>query len=259
MLDSVLNSFAKAFEAMPLILSLGLLGILLVLSVFFAVKIYLHHRRNSAITSYQQGVVAPVQYGSREISTPEDAFARRLEDLAESEGQYDLTRLMPKARELGAIAKTGFSTAPILKDRDLGVLALVEEVAQEVGDRCRVLVHASLESLIDLHGEGAGSIATRVSLSGINLKLAVVDRYGRLVVAVDHLGETPLGRQENINRTVVIEVLRKAGVWYLEIPNSYSREDAKAQLTAVLRGKIAAHKGKGQGDDSQDDEGHQVA
>jgi hypothetical protein len=71
------------------------------------------------------------------------------------------------------------------------------------------------------------------------LKFAVVDRFGRLVMAVEHLGNAPLDRQENISRTVVIEVLRKAGVWYLEIPYHYSGVNARAQIKAVLRGKAA--------------------
>lgn len=259
MLESVVKSLSIGFDTVPRLLSFSVAAVLAALLVFLVVKAVLHFRQNSAYTSYQQGVVAPVQYGSHEKESPEEAFAHRLEHMIEEEEEYDLTRLMPKARELGAIAKTKFSTAPVLKECDLAVLALVEEVAQEIGGGFRVLVHANLESLIDLHGQGASSIATRVSLQGVDLKLAVVDRFGKLVAAVDHMGNTPLSRQGNINRTVVIEVLRRAGVWYLEIPHSYSKEDAKAQLNAVLRGKTAARTGGARSEDELPDEGHQVA
>ena len=262
MLESVLASISKAFGDVPVFVIYIMASIVAMLSVYFLVKGLLHSRQNSAHTSFQQGVVAPVQYGDRGKASPEDAFAHRLETMVEKEEAYDLAKLMPKARELGAIAKSNFRTAPVLAEADLGVLALVEEVAQSLNGGFRVLVHASLETLIDLEGQGARNMATKLSLTGVDIKFAVVDRYGRLVVAVEHMGNKPLGRQENINRTVVIEVLRKAGVWYLEIPYNYSEGNAKAQLRAVLRGKSAALGPVSKdtsSDDSEKESGDQVA
>jgi hypothetical protein len=48
--------------------------------------------------------------------------------MVEHEESYDLAQLMPKARELGAIAKTSFRTAPVLAECDIGVLGLIEQV-----------------------------------------------------------------------------------------------------------------------------------
>jgi len=102
-----------------------------------------------------------------------------------------------------------------------------------------VLVNASLETMIDIESLRARTSATRLSMAGVVLKFAVVDRFGRLAMAVEHMSDAPLERKENISRTVVIEVLRKAGVWYLEIPFRYSGTDARAQIKAVLRSKAA--------------------
>lgn len=237
--NGVTSNLAGMFDSVPQIFALGLAGILLVLAGFFMIKGYWRLRGNTAFTSYQQGVVAPLKYGDRGPDGNGDAFARRLEEMVESEEAYEMSRLMPHARELGAIRDSEFQTAPVLEGEDLGVLALIEDVAHELEGGFRVLVNASLETMVDLEGLRARTSATRLSMAGVVLKFAVVDRFGRLVLAIEHMAGTPLDRQENISRTVVIEVLRKAGVWYLEIPAHYSGANARAQIKAVLRSKAA--------------------
>lgn len=237
--NNVPASLLGMFDGIPQIFAFGSGAVLLVLAGFFVVKSYWRLRGNTAFTSYQQGVVAPVQYGDRGVERGDDAFARRLENLVQSEEAYELSKLMPNVRELGAVKESTFETAPVLEGDDLAVLALIEEVVHEIDKGFRVLVNANLESMIDIKNLRARTSATRLSMAGVVLKFAVVDRFGRLVMAVDHLGNTPLARQENISRTVVIEVLRKAGVWYLEIPAHFSGENARAQIKAVLRGKAA--------------------
>jgi hypothetical protein len=230
------RSLLRIFDTMPQILLFGIGLILLVLATFYLAKITFWYRRNTSLTSYQQDVVAPVQYGDRGAEPPADAFVERLEDMVEQEEAYDLARLLPNARELGAIAKTGFHIAPVLTPEDTRVLALIEDVLREVPGGYRVLLRTSLETLVDLDDTSASKAATRLSMAGITLKFAVVDRYGKLVMAVEHLCDKKLNRQACINRTVVVEVLRKAGVWYLEIPPNYSSKDARAQMVAVLQG-----------------------
>ena len=242
--DNVTSNIAGMFSSIPQIFAFGMAGVMLVLAGFFVVKGYWRIRGNTAFTSYQQGVVAPVKYGDRGPEARDDAFARRLEEMVVNEEAYEMSKLMPHARELGAIKNSDFQTAPVLEGEDLGVLGLIEGVTSELDGGFRVLVNASLETMVDIEGLRARTSATRLSMAGVVLKFAVVDRYGRLVMAVERMTETPLGRKENISRTVVIEVLRKAGVWYLEIPNQYSAANARAQIKAVLRGKAAAQNEK---------------
>lgn len=237
--DGVTNNLAGMFDGVPQVFALGLAAVMLVLAGFFLIKGYWRLRGNTAFTSYQQGVVAPVKYGDRGPEGKDDAFARRLEEMVESEEAYEMSKLMPHARELGAIKGANFHTAPVLVGEDLGILALIEDVAHDLESGFRVLVNASLETMIDIESLRARTSATRLSMAGVVLKFAVVDRFGRLVMAVEHMGNTPLDRKENISRTVVIEVLRKAGVWYLEIPHHYSGANARAQIKAVLRSKAA--------------------
>jgi len=239
MLKEVSNNLAAMFGSMPMVFVYGFSGLLLILAGFLLVKGYWRMRGNSAFTSYQYGVVAPVEYGDRGPEELQDAFTKRLEHLVEEEEAYDMAKLLPKARELGAIAKSSFRTAPVLANAEVEVLALIEDVVHQLDCGFRVFVHTRLESLVDLEGLEAKGMSSRLSMTGVDLKFAVVDRYGQLVAALEYLREQPLGRQENINRSVVIEVLRKAGVWYLEIPYNYSEEDAKAQLTAVLFNRAA--------------------
>lgn len=237
--NAVSNTVSGMFSGVPQIITIGFVGLLLVLAGFFLMKGFWRLRGNTAFNSYQQGVVAPVQYGGRGAEPEGDAFARRLEELGEREEAYEMSKLMPQARELGAIKDATFHTAPVLTGEDVGVLGLIEGVVQELASGFRVLVNANLETMVDLDDFRNRSRATRLSMAGIVIKFAVVDRFGRLVMAIEHMGEQPLERQENINRTVVIEVLRKAGVWYLEIPAHYSAGNAQAQISAVLRGKAA--------------------
>lgn len=238
------NSINGIFADVPDIISIGMLSVVLVLLGFFSIKFYCRVRGNTAFTSYQHTVVAPVQYGDR-ASAPkapapkEDVFSRRLDELADEDERYEMAKLLPQARELVAIKNADFHTAPMLAGSDLGVLALFEEEVQAHGDGFRVLVNASLETLVNLEEHRGHSCAGRLPLAGIVLKFSVVDRFGRLIMAVEHMNDSPLGRQENISRTVLIEVLRKAGVWYLEIPHHYSGANARAQIKAVLQGKAA--------------------
>ena len=237
--NSATNGIAGMFSSVPQVFAFGLTGVVLVLAAFFLIKSYWRMRGNTAFNSYQLGVVAPVQYGDRGPEANEDAFARRLEELVEREETYEMSRLLPQAHELGAIKNAEFHTAPVLAGNDVGVLGLIEEAVQDTDSGFRVLVNASLEKMVDMDDHRTRNRATRLSMAGITLKFAVVDRFGRLVMAIDHMGEAPLERQENIARTVVIEVLRKAGVWYLEVPFHYSAANARAQIIAVLRGKAA--------------------
>ncbi|MCF6271938.1 MAG: hypothetical protein L3J37_01930 [Rhodobacteraceae bacterium] len=245
------NAITAIFERLPQIFFYGFGAALSLLATFIVLKVYFKMWGNKAHNSYQQAVVAPVQYGSREaIPAPEEApfateeaFSQRLENMAEAEDVYDLSKLKPQARQLGAIANTTFRTAPVLDRAGLGVLTLIEAVMQEVDAGFRVLMHVSLESLVDLEGAAAQSPAAQLSMVGIDLKFAVVDRYGRLLLAIRHEGEAAPSRQGHINRTILIEILRKAGVWYLEIPQNYSYEDARAQILAVLRSKAVEQGG----------------
>ncbi len=233
------NSLTGMFGNVSAIVSMGLLGMVLVLLGFLSVKFYWRLRGNTAFTSYQQTVVAPVQYGDRGPAAKEDAFSRRLDEMANVDEAYEMAKLLPQARELVSIKNAAFHTAPMLTGSDLGVLALIEEEVQAHGGGFRVLVNASLETLVNLEESGQHSCAGRLPMAGIALKFSVVDQFGRLVMSIEHREDTPLTRQENINRAVLIEVLRKAGVWYLEIPVHYSASNARAQITAVLHGKLS--------------------
>ncbi len=243
--DSITNSITGMFGSVPQIFAFATAAVLLIFAGFFLVKGYWRLRGNSAFHSYQQGVVAPVQFGDRGAAPKEDDFARRLEELVEREENYEVSKLLPHAHELGAIKNSEFHTAPVLTGNDVGVLGLIEDVVKDINGGFRVLLNASLEKLVDLDEHRARSQATRLSMAGITLKFAVVDRFGRLVMAIDHMGEVPLKRRENITRTVVIEILRKAGVWYLEIPFHYSDSNARAQIMAVLRSKAAVMRDDG--------------
>lgn len=250
---TVANSLTGMFGNVSAIVSMGLLGIALVFLGLFSLKFYCRLRGNTAFTSYQQTVVAPVQYGDRAPAPKkpakqkpvpkEDAFLRRLDALVDEDESYELAKLLPQARELVAIKNVGFHTAPMLAGSDLGVLALIEEEVQAHDGGFRVLVNASLETLVNLEEHRGHSCAGRLPMAGIVLKFSVVDRFGRLIFAVEHMNDSALGRQENISRTVLIEVLRKAGVWYLEIPHHYSGANARAQLKAVLQGAAAVQNG----------------
>lgn len=239
----VANSLTGMFDSMQQLFALGLTGVLLVLGGFFGVKGFLRLRGNTAFTSFQQAVVAPAKNIDRSPAPKqpkETAFDRRLDDMVETEDTYDMNKLLLDARELGAIKKSKFHTAPVLESDDLGVLALIEEVVAGFDSGYRVLVNTSLDTVVDLEGNRA--TATRLSMAGVALKFGVVDHFGQLVMAIEHLGGAPMNRHKNICRTVVIEVLRKAGVWYLEIPVAYSGKDARAQITTVLRSHEAAQK-----------------
>ncbi len=242
--NTVASDLTSIFTQLPTVFLYAFAVVLLLMTGFFAVKLYWRIRGNTQHTSYQYGVVAPVQYGDRGATpTPEAKFAERLDHLVEQEDAYDLAHLLPKTRELGAIANTGFRTAPVLDSSGVGILTLIEQVAAEVDRGFRVLMHTNLDSMVDLDGAGANSLSTKVSMTGVKLKFAVVDRFGKLVVAIDHQTKEKRGRQDFINRSIIIEVLRKAGVWYLEIPRNYSGADARAQLLAVLRSKASSQNG----------------
>ncbi len=239
MTDMISGSFDKIFGQLPQLFLYGFGSILGVLTIFFGVKLLLRLRGNLAFTSFNYGVIAPVQYGDRGSDEGKDQkFSKRLKDMVETEESYDLEKLMPKARELGAIAKSSFHTAPILADSHLAVLSLIESCVKEVDAGFRVLMHTRLESLVDMDSKDTASTLMQRSIRGIDLTFAVVDHFGRIVMAVEHEDGDKKTHQSVLNRAVVMEVLRKAGVWYLEIPQNFSSEDACKQILHVLQSHI---------------------
>ncbi len=216
-----------------------------VLIAFLSVRTFQRYKSHTGYKNAQYGALVPAQFNGKSSKADRDeAFARRLDQLAVSEENYELEQLLPRARELGAIANTTFSTAPVLDASSAGVLALIESAVSDLKCGCRVLMHTSLETLVNLNNEGARTLTTKLSMTGIEIKFAIVDKFGKLVMAIDHQGFNKKNRQDHINRSIMIEVLRKAGVWYLEIPQHYSEHDARGQIISVLHNKTGAGAGE---------------
>jgi len=154
------------------------------------------------------------------------------------------TDMTNPSNQLEYVAKVGFTTQRLLNKEEYPLMQLLETATRTVDKSARVMAQTSLGEIIKTTNVGSTKQERFYAFKSINSKrldFAVFSRTGHLVLAVEYQGSGHYNAKSFIRDAVKREVVRKAGVQYLEIPVGYNPDEISAQVkSALYRGlKIA--------------------
>lgn len=139
--------------------------------------------------------------------------------------------------QLEYISKVDFKTQRLLNKEEYPLLRLLENAANSVDEGLRVMAQTSLGEIITTTNVGSTKQDRYYAFRSINSKrldFTVFDKTGILVLAVEYQGSGHYQAKSFIRDAVKREVVRKAGVHYLEIPVGYNPTDMKEQVRSAL-------------------------
>ena len=135
------------------------------------------------------------------------------------------------AAQMAAVAAANFKTIPLLNYEEARLLPIMEQILKTIAPRHRVMAQTSLGELIRPFGSDREAFA---AINSKRLDFAIIDPKGHLVIAVEHQGS---GHHQNaafMRDAIKREVMRKAGVAWIETTTDTSADSLRNQITAAL-------------------------
>ena len=138
--------------------------------------------------------------------------------------------------QMEAIARVRFHTVRLLNREEARLLPLIESELRDIGGGYRVMAQTSLGEIIEPIGpfDSAENRAAYASINSKRLDFAIFDRAGRLQVAIEYQGSGHYQTRSFMRDAVKREVLRKAGVPFIEIPQGFVVADVRRQIRSLL-------------------------
>ena len=136
-----------------------------------------------------------------------------------------------------AVAQVDFEITPLLDREEARLLPLLESCGRHVNKGHRVMAQTSLGEIVRPKSVNISQDAQRAAYSSINSKcldFAIFDKFGRLTIAVEYQGSGHYQAKTFMRDAVKREVLRKAGVPFVEVPKDFLHDDATRQITQLL-------------------------
>lgn len=174
----------------------------------------------------------------------ENRRAAQLTDPWQTRAVHDPTSLRDPARQMHAISLVEFETRPLLNRSESKLLPALEKATRSHGHGHRLMAQTSMGEILRPRGYSEDDPAHRDAYFSINAKrldFAVFNRFGHLVVAIEYQGHAHYHTTSFMRDAVKREVLRKAGVAFLELPAGIEPAAAAALLTAELAASTARH------------------
>lgn len=128
-------------------------------------------------------------------------------------------------------AAANFKTIPLLNYEKARLLPIMEQILKTIAPRHRVMAQTSLGELIRPFGSDTEAFA---AINSKRLDFAIIEPKGHLVIAVEHQGS---GHHQNaafMGDAIKREVMRKAGVTWIETTTDTSAGSLRNQITAAL-------------------------
>ncbi|MGB8814158.1 MAG: DUF2726 domain-containing protein, partial [Paracoccaceae bacterium] len=136
-----------------------------------------------------------------------------------------------------AIARVTFITTPLLNKEEARLLPLLESCTRAARKGQRVMAQTSLGEIIR-PSDGSGTDLNRkqayASINSKRLDFAVIDCYGHLSLAIEYQGSGHYQNHSFMRDAVKREVLRKAGVPYLEVEQDFDSADLRRRVMQIL-------------------------
>ncbi len=230
---SELNAYASILMTkVPALPSLdaALWGLVLIIGLLLASRISLRvqSRRRAFRTKHYQG---------RTLAAP-TAAPNTAATLSHATLSFPLkpSRHDPK-QQMEAIAPAEFEVTPLRNREEARLLPLLESCAAKLNNGYRVMAQTSLGEIIRPKQAGLSQDQQRAAYASINFKrldFAIFDRFGRLRLAIEYQGSGHYQAKTFMRDAVKREVLRKAGVPFIEVPHDFSHDETTRQITLLL-------------------------
>lgn len=136
-----------------------------------------------------------------------------------------------------AISQIDFEVTPLLNKEEARILPILEATARKIAQGHRIMAQTSLGEVLrpkENSGTASDRPAAYASINSKRLDFAVIDRFGRLVLAVEYQGSGHYHSRSFMRDAVKREVLRKAGVHMLEVPSDFVAQTLTEQVEEHL-------------------------
>lgn len=140
-------------------------------------------------------------------------------------------------QQMDAIAHVEFEITPLLNREEARLLPLLESCARQTKKGHRVMAQTSMGEIIRPKHGGISEDQQRAAFASINSKrldFAIFDRFGRLALAIENQGSGHYQAKSFMRDAVKREVLRKAGIRYLEVRADFKHDELTQQVMAIL-------------------------
>ncbi len=182
------------------------------------------------------GILKP-KAGKRRVSPPLGSLFGHGKSRAKPTRSVPQDDLRDPRNQLDAIGKVGFETAQLLNKEEARLLPLLESAVRAAERGHRVMAQTSMGEILR-PAKGSGSQAQRraafASINSKRLDFAVFDRAGTLVCAIEYQGSGHYQGTAYMRDAVKKEVLRRAGVPLIEVPEKFDRAEVGTALRRIL-------------------------
>lgn len=148
----------------------------------------------------------------------------------------------PRA-QMEYVAKADFETCPLLNKEEARLLPILERAARTAGENHRVMAQTSMGEVLRPKKEGLDRETRDLAFRSINSKrldFAVINRSGHLVCAIEYQGSGHYHQTTFMRDAVKKEVLRKAGVRFVEVEKGFDPNALYDDVLNALGGSRTA-------------------
>ena len=145
--------------------------------------------------------------------------------------------LRDPAQQLHAIARVAFEPTSLLNRQEARLLPLLESITRDLRAGHRVMAQTSLGELIRPKPDSATEDDRNAAFASINSKrldFAIIDRGGRLAVAVEYQGDGHHQGHAFLRDAIKREALRRAGIPLIEVEPDFDAAHLRRRVTGLL-------------------------
>lgn len=145
--------------------------------------------------------------------------------------------LRDPAQQMHAIARVEFECTPLLNPQEARLLPLLESTTRDLRAGHGVMAQTSLGELIRPRSNTATAEDRTAAFASINSKrldFAIIDRAGRLAVAVEYQGGGHHQGNAFMRDAVKREAVRRAGIPFIEVEPDFDPARLRSRITGLL-------------------------
>ncbi len=145
--------------------------------------------------------------------------------------------LRDPAQQMHAIARVEFECTPLLNQQESRLLPLLESVIRDLRAGHRVMAQTSLGELLRPRESSATESDRSAAFASINSKrldFAIIDRTGRLAVAVEYQGDGHHQGNAFMRDAVKREAVRRAGIPFVEVEPDFDPTHLRTRIMGLL-------------------------